>query len=254
LLSGKGDAGTNIAHESLCLENAGRLRMRHFGVSNGSIVAGAILGAFILTFAAAPARASSFTFDSTTNTYTYVGDPFNVCGYGCPEHAPSNPVGADYIIATLTFASPLAPDLTDATPVPTAWTMTDFFDAFSFSGVGVPPDAPPDRPGELPIPGLVLSTDSSGNITQWIMSAWSGGPSSDGYFVGTAAFISNPPIFCGEECGGVGITDALGVNVRSDPDTEWDAFTFVAAPEPGTLTLLGAGLLTVARRLRERRG
>jgi hypothetical protein len=219
--------------------------MRRVSVSKAKIVAGAILGALILSLAAAPARAGSFTFDSVTNTYTYIGDPFNTCGYGCPEHAPSDPVGADYIIATLTFASALAPDLTDAIPVPTAWTMTDHFNAFSFSGVGVPNGVPPDG-GDPAVPGLVLSTDSSGNIIEWLMSASLASQNSQGDLVGTAAGIFNPPLFCGADCGGRGITDAVGVNVRSNPDVEWDAFRLVAVPEPSTLMLVGAGLLAIA--------
>ena len=87
----------------------------------------AAVAVVMLQFIAAPAQASSFTFNPVTNTYSYQGDLFNVCGYGCPEHAPVDPVGVDYIIASLTFAAPLAANLTfaDLVPVPTAWTMTD---------------------------------------------------------------------------------------------------------------------------------
>jgi hypothetical protein len=220
--------------------------MRRVSVSKGKIVAGAILGAFISTFAAAPARAGSFTFDSMTNTYTYVGDPFNFCGYGCPANAPSDPRGADYLIATLTFGSPLAPNLMDVIPVPTQWTMTDHwtmtnqFNVFFLSGVGTPPNIPPE--GDEPeFPGLVLSTDSSGNIIEWFMSARVG--TADSQLGRTGAFIVNPPIFCGDECNGLGITDFLVVNERSIPDKEWDALVLV--PEPGTLMLVGVGLLAL---------
>jgi hypothetical protein len=223
--------------------------MRLVGISKGNVVTTAILGVLLLTLTVAPARAGSFTFDSGTNTYTYIGDPFNFCGFGCPQNAPSDPRGVDYIFATLTYGAQLAPDLTDASPVPISWTMNDFFGSLNFSGNGLPPDFPGDIE-EPPLPGLVLSTDSNGNIIRWFMSGWSGVINSEGRFEGTGAFISNPPIFCGEECNNLGITDIIAVNQLSD--TEWDALALV--PEPATLTLLSVGLLAVTRRrLRARR-
>ena len=64
----------------------------------------------ILHTSALPARGASIT-------YEYTGQVFNFCGFGCPEHAPSDPIGADYLKATLTFDNPLASDLTFADDV-----------------------------------------------------------------------------------------------------------------------------------------
>jgi PEP-CTERM motif len=110
--------------------------MRPVGISKGNTVTAAVLGALLLTLTAAPARAGSFTFDSGTNTYTYLGDLFNFCGFGCPENAPSDPLGVDFITATLLYGAKLAPNLTDASPVPISWTME--WDA----GVLVPAQVP----------------------------------------------------------------------------------------------------------------
>jgi hypothetical protein len=202
--------------------------------------------AFVLT--ATPARAGAFVFNGV-DTYTYTGDKFNVCGYGCPQHAPANPTGVDYIIAVLKFAAPLGPNLVDVSPATTFWSMTDFFGSFFFSGSGVPPGVPADVEDPA-FPGLVLSTDGSGKIIKWLMSAWTGKQTPDGYNTGTQAFIINPAFACGEECGGngMGISDFVAVNLRSDPDTEWDAGVVTPVPEPASLALLGVGFGMIARR------
>src|SRR5688500_18341296 len=60
------------------------MHMRSVGIPKGILVTAAVLGALLSTLTAAPARADSFTFDSGTNAYTYIGDVFNFCGFGCP--------------------------------------------------------------------------------------------------------------------------------------------------------------------------
>jgi len=211
----------------------------------------AAVAVVMLQFIAAPAQASSFTFNAITNTYSYQGDLFNFCGYGCPEHAPVDPRGVDFIIASLTFAAPLPANLTfaDPVPVPTAWTMTDHLGDFFLSGIGLPNGNPEG------VPGLVLSTNGTGDIVNYAMAASAGFLNGEGDFVGTSAVIVKPPVFCGEDCDFGGLTDFVGVRIRSDPDTEWDAGVIVPAaiPEPGTLMLTGLGLAGIVVRYRRRR-
>ncbi len=124
------------------------------------------------TLTAVPAQASSFTYDSPTHTYTYTGGTFNFCGFGCVPNAPAN-WSSDFLTITLTYAAELAPNLTNASPVPLSWTMHDFLNSFNFVGTGLPNGSPGDN-GDPPIPGLVLSTDANRNIVSWIVSASSG--------------------------------------------------------------------------------
>lgn len=193
--------------------------------------------------------------------YQYTGNPFTLCGYGCPgnqqpENAPAD-WASDYIIATISFAAPLAPNLTfsdDVFSLLTAWSMKDALGYFSLSSAagdllnGSPADG---------LPPLVLSTDGSGNIVNYIMSA-----SPVAGSVGPSVGILNPPFDCSEECGpGIFIADALAANTGND-DLEWDAFSSVpgqwtkvsAVPEPSPLLLMSLSgvILIIAKRWKHR--
>jgi hypothetical protein len=198
-------------------------------------------------FAPASAEAGVFTWDDPTKTYTYVGDLFNFCGYGCPEHAPVDPRGVDYITATLTFAAKLPGDIAfgDPFPVPLSWTIKDFLDEASFAGVGTPlsPEGGP---------GLILSTDANGDIVNYFMVGFVGGLNSEDNFVGDILLIANPGL-CFDDCDSVLGTDFAGIRVRlGATDTEWNGGVVVPVPEPGTYSLIGLGLAGLAARKRRR--
>jgi hypothetical protein len=182
--------------------------------------------------------------------YDYRGNEFEFCGFGCPDQGPEPDVAPpnwddDFVIASLTFDAPLAPNLTFDDEVRTgliAFTMTDKLGTFFLSGSELPDG---EEDGET-IPGLKLATDGSGNIISWVMTAFH--PDS------TSAGIFNPVVHCPDECG-PGIADFVAVeNAQND---EWDAFSFTpgqwqqrAVPEPATvaLSLVALGGFAIRRR------
>ena len=101
--------------------------------------------------------------------YEYTGTPFTTCTYGtCPTDFTS-----DYIIATISFADPLAANLPEGDVTSyTGWTIGDALGNFLYSSsnpstsgylTGFPPGS---------VPPLELATDGSGNIVAWEMSAF----------------------------------------------------------------------------------
>lgn len=195
--------------------------------------------------------------------YDYRGNPFTFCGFGCPG-TPGNPDAApsnwdeDYLIASLTFAAPLAPNLTFADDVNAGllgFTIGDALGEFTTSGGSLPDWVLEDDGDVFSLPGLRLSTDAAGNIVTWFVSV-------DGI---TQAVIANPPIsYCTvEECGvEFDLADVVAVNIGLDDSLEWDAggstpgtwtLRQTAVPEPTLLALGGIALAGFAVRNRRRR-
>jgi hypothetical protein len=185
-------------------------------------------------------------------TYEYTGQFFNFCGFGCPEHAPSDPVGADYLKVSLTFDNPLAPNLTfadDVLSLLTGWTFTDAFGSFEATSTN----------GSTLL-DLQLGTDAGGNIVQWLMGVHS---------ATTEAFILNPPFECpiGECDDNVVfyISDFAAVGLFGPEENEWDSgvatdqeeglpgrWRQAQVPEPATLFLFSAGAAGVLLRRKRR--
>ena len=189
-------------------------------------------------------------------TYEYTGQVFNFCGFGCPEHAPSDPLGADYLKATLTFGAPLPADLTfadDVVSLLTGWTLTDAFASFFASSAT----------GDV-LDVLSLETDSGGNIVGWAMFVLDNT---------TEAGFFNPPILCPVgECDDfvdLYISDFAAVNLFLTDDLEWDSGVATTSPdglpgqwrevevsqvpEPASIFLLATGAAAALVR-RKRRG
>jgi hypothetical protein len=182
--------------------------------------------------------------------YAYTGNLFTVCSFGsCPANYTS-----DYLIATISFAGPLAPNLplTDLTASLTGWTLKDALGYFSFSSKD--PNTANYLTGfpSAGAPPLALSTDSQGNILNWDMFAL---PDEVLGKTGVAeAGLINPTAIvpCGASSTCV-LADFVEINFGLP--NEWDALSSVPGkwsqvPEPSALLLasLSAAVLIMARR------
>jgi len=167
-----------------------------------------------------------------TITYGYTGSPFTACTFGtCPANYTS-----DYIIASISFAAPLAANLplTEESAALTGWTFGDALGNFSYSSsdpstaaylTGIPADG---------VSALALSTDINGNIVDSDMGVF---PAEVLGLVGTSeGGIFNPT---GQSNG---LTVASFVEINWGTAEEWDAVSstpgqWTQTPEPSSLLL-----------------
>jgi hypothetical protein len=171
-------------------------------------------------------------------TYNYAGIPFTICSYGpCPGNFTS-----DYVIASATFASPLASNLplTDLTSSLTGWTIGDALGNFAYSSggagstylTGYPSFSPPGGSTTSLLP-LGFSTNGSGGIVDYEMAAF---PAEQLGLVGTSeAVLINPTLSA--TCHGSPCSAASAVEIQWGLDTEWDAVSSSSMPIAWTETL-----------------
>ena len=101
-------------------------------------------------------------------TYNYIGNTFNECNGLAPANGacPGN-YATDYIIASATFSTPLAGNLSAAnlasSPNLLAWTIGDSLAFTSFSST--------DMNASAELTNFIFSTNSAGDISGWTMTA-----------------------------------------------------------------------------------
>lgn len=175
---------------------------------------------------------------NATVIYDYTGNPFTLCTYGdCPADYTS-----DYIIASISFAAPLAPNLpfTNELSSVTAWRIGDALGYFSYSSTDPNAATELKSPTGLSLLPLALSTDGNGNIADYQMLA------------GDTGGIINPQYV--DPTSQLHVSDFVEINY--DTPAEWDASNSVpgqwnmvdAVPEPSTLflTSLSGAILIIA--------
>jgi hypothetical protein len=101
-------------------------------------------------------------------TYNYIGNTFNECnGYPFPNGACPANYATDFIIASATFSTPLAGNLSAAnlasSPNLLAWTIGDSLAFTSFSST--------DTNASAELTNFIFSTNFAGGISGWTMTA-----------------------------------------------------------------------------------
>lgn len=190
-----------------------------------------LLNAAFVTALATPAREET--------TYAYLGNPFtNFTGVvGCSQPS-TGQISSDTcaISGSFSVAAPLAANLFDAQIIPTNWQFTDGFYVWNpgpinsiFTGSGT----------------FVITTDASGDITNWAISLVLSGTNPQNTPEDLILFTNNGEDFTEAKLIGVGVFDEA--ENAGMPGT-WSASTTSppATPEPGSLLLLGTGLLPLA--------
>jgi hypothetical protein len=175
----------------------------------------ALPAAFIL---AVPLMASSI--------YTYTGNDFT--------SATAPLTTSDSVTGSFTVASPLADNLegVNIEPSSTAFSFSDGHgDTLTNTtpGIGVSPFSL----------NITISTNGSGNIINWDVELIAG--PTGGFTILTDNFFSVEDI----------VSDDNSVDASNSGDAgHWSGSTTSAAPEPGSLGLLGAGLLALTGAIR----
>lgn len=200
------------------------------------------------TIALLPCAAASDASAGSIFTYQYTGQPFNFFGAGVEA---SQFTGANRVTFDFSISAPIAPDTTytmvdlSVAPNPTllSWSMSDGTN--SFSSLTGPLTQSPITGGGL-MAASEVTTDASGSIASWDFAAQQAGGSylpdgpPDQLEVTITSYSGsgeddqiNPPdgsyyLYSG----GASRLGTWTETVSSDP-----------VPEPGTLAILGVGLL-----------
>jgi hypothetical protein len=208
---------------------------------NGNCVALSVtgaLGAAVATRLDSSEGIIQFTYTpaSQTTTYRYTGNSFNRCNgvFAVNDNCPAN-YASDYVTASVTFLSPLGPNLSAAnelnSPNLVSWTLGDAFGSLALSSTDV------NAAQELT--ALSFSTNSVGGITGWTMDGQtpnfmespSGGQ-------GSAVGLVNPTFIGGGT--GLPLADYFVANGGDSAPTGYNSGDSI----PGTWTTPGTGTQT----------
>ena len=156
--------------------------------------------------------------------YAYTGNPYTFAGFGLTT--------SDFISGTVSLSVPLGPNLVAAN-------VTGLITDYSFTdGLNV-------IDSTTTTPGFLVTTDSTGAIIEWNFTAWSG--------IFLTPQVETRKVLAGLSPFGTvpGTSDLASLAFFAEIGQNWDnpgiwSGPQAAIPEPGTMLLLGSGLLGVA--------